>query len=462
LKNAAATPRFFYAARRFRVRFTINMLGVLPSLMACFAGSAGQTAPDAAAVRARRQGRGGVSMRLVTKLGVAGAFALLAWPAVSIAAEMRGVTATEIKIGQTMPYSGPVSAFGALGKGEVAYFKMLNERGGINGRKINLISLDDSYAPPKTVEQTRRLVESDEVALIFSSIGTAHNTAIAKYLQGKNIPQLFVGSGASKFADIAQYPQATLGVQGPFRYEARLYARYALAKNPDAKFAVISQNDDFGRDYLLGLKDVLGEKYDSLVTAATYEVQDPTIDSQIVKLKASGADVLVIAATPKFAAQSIRKVYEIGWKPLTFLSNVAVWISTVMQPAGLEAGTGILSTAYVKDPDDPAWNDDAGVKAWREFMVKYAPDADLHDTNYVNAYNGAMAMEYVLKACGDDLSTENILRQTYAIKNLELPMLLPGIKVNTSPTDHVPVDQMQFMRFNGKTWDRFGELQTGN
>ena len=294
-------------------------------------------------------------MRLVTKLGVAGALALLAWPAVSIAADMRGITATEIKIGQTMPYSGPVSAFGALGKGEVAYFKMLNERGGINGRKINLISLDDSYAPPKTVEQTRRLVESDEVALIFSSIGTAHNTAIAKYLQSKNIPQLFVGSGASKFADIAQYPQATLGVQGPFRYEARLYARYALAKNPDAKFAVISQNDDFGRDYLLGLKDVLGDKYDSVVTAATYEVQDPTIDSQIVKLKASGADVLVIAATPKFAAQSIRKVYEIGWKPLTFLSNVAVWISTVMQPAGLEAGTGILSTAYVKDPDDPAW-----------------------------------------------------------------------------------------------------------
>jgi len=401
-------------------------------------------------------------MRFVTRFGVAGALALLAWPAASIAADMRGVTATEIKIGQTMPYSGPVSAFGALGKGEVAYFKMLNERGGINGRKINLISLDDSYAPPKTVEQTRRLVESDEVALIFSSIGTAHNTAVAKYLQGKNVPQLFVGSGASKFADIAQYPQATLGVQGPFRYEARLYARHALAKNPDARFAVISQNDDFGRDYLLGLKDVLGDKYDSVVTAATYEVQDPTIDSQIVKLKASGADVLVIAATPKFAAQSIRKVYEIGWKPMTFLSNVAVWISTVMQPAGLEAGIGILSTAYVKDPDDPAWKDDAGVKAWREFMVKYAPDADLHDTNYVNSYNSAMALEHVLKACGDDLSTENILQHAYSIRNLELPMLLPGIKINTSPTDHVPVDQMQFMRFNGKTWDRFGELQTGN
>jgi branched-chain amino acid transport system substrate-binding protein len=401
-------------------------------------------------------------MRFASRVGGLGVVAVLAGATASMAAEMRGVTSSEIRIGQTMPYSGPVSAFGALGKGEVAYFKMVNERGGINGRKVNLISLDDSYAPPKTVEQTRRLVESDEVALIFSSIGTAHNTAIAKYLQSKNIPQLFIGSGASKFADMAQYPQATLGVQAPFRYEARLYARYALAKNPNAKFAVISQNDDFGRDYLLGLKDVLGDKYDSLLTGVTYEITDPTIDSQVVKLKASGADVLVIAATPKFAAQTIRKVYEVGWRPMTFLSNVAVWISTVMQPAGLEAGTGILSTAYVKDPDDPAWKDDAGARGWREFMTKYAPDADLHDTNYVNSYNSAMALEAVLKACGDDLSTENILKQAYSLKNLELPMLLPGIQINTSPTDHVPVDQMQFMRFNGSSWERFGELQTGN
>ena len=332
-------------------------------------------------------------MRFVTGVGALGAVACLMLPAAAMSAEMRGVTATEIKIGQTMPYSGPVSAFGALGKGEVGYFKMVNERGGINGRKVNLISLDDSYAPPKTVEQTRRLVESDEVALIFSSIGTAHNTAIAKYLQSKNIPQLFLASGASKFADIAQFPQATVGVQAPFRYEARLYARYALSKNPNAKFAVISQNDDFGRDYLAGLKDVLGDKYDSVVTGATYEISDPTIDSQIVKLKASGADVFVIAATPKFAAQSIRKAFEIGWRPMTFLSNVAVWISTVMEPAGVEAGTGILSTAYVKDPDDPAWKDDAGVKGWREFMTKYVPDGDQHDTNYVNAYNSAMVLE---------------------------------------------------------------------
>ncbi|MCC8984619.1 ABC transporter substrate-binding protein [Bradyrhizobium acaciae] len=394
--------------------------------------------------------------------GALGVISFLLLPAVSFAAEMRGVTSTEIRIGQTMPYSGPVSAFGALGKGEAGYFRMLNERGGINGRKINFISLDDSYAPPKTVEQTRRLVESDEVALIFSSIGTAHNTAIAKYLQGKNIPQLFLASGASKFGDIAQFPQATMGVQAPFRYEARLYARYALAKNPNATFAVISQNDDYGRDYLAGLKDVLGERYDSVVTVATYEITDPTIDSQIVKLKATNADVFVIAATPKFAAQSIRKAYEIGWRPMTFLSNTAVWISTVMQPAGVEAGTGIISTAYVKDPDDPAWKDDPGMKGWRDFMTRYVPEGDQHDTNYVNAYNSAMALEAVLKACGDDLSTENILRQAFAIKQLELPMLLPGIKVNTSPSDHVPVDQMQLMRFNGKTWDRFGELQTGN
>ena len=396
------------------------------------------------------------------RLCAAAAMALWLGAATAEATEMRGVSATEIKIGQTMPYSGPVSAFGALGKGEAGYFKMLNEHGGINGRKVTLISLDDGYAPPKSVEQTRRLVESDEVALIFSSIGTAHNTAIAKYLQSKNIPQLFVGSGASKFADIAQYPQATLGVQAPFRYEARLYARYALAKNPNAKFAVISQNDDYGRDYLLGLKDVLGDQYDSLVTSATYEIQDPTIDSQIVKLKASGADVFVIAATPKFAAQSIRKAYEIGWRPMTFLSNVAVWVSTVMVPAGLDAGIGILSTSYVKDPDDPAWSDDAGVRGWREFMGKYLPEADQHDTNYVNAYNSAMTIEAVLRACGDDLSTENILKHAFSIHDLELPMLLPGIKINTSPIDHVPVDQMQFMRFNGKSWERFGELQTGN
>jgi branched-chain amino acid transport system substrate-binding protein len=395
-------------------------------------------------------------------LTLAALAAAIGFAAPAAAQPFPGVTDTEIRIGQTMPYSGPVSAFGVLGKGEVAYFKMLNERGGINGRKVNLISLDDGYVPPKTVEQTRRLVESDEVALIFSSIGTAHNTAIAKYLQGKQVPQLFLASGASKFGDIAQFPTATMGVMAPFRNEARLYARYALAKKPDASFAVLAQNDDFGRDYLAGLKDVLGEAFDRSVTVAMYEVTEPTIDQQLVKLKASGADALVLAATPKFAAQAIRKVHEIGWKPMTFLTNVSVWISSVMEPAGLDAGVGILSTAYVKDPLDPAWANDPGVQGWRDFMAKYVPEGDIRDANYINSYNNAMALEHVLRAAGNDLSRENIMRQALAIKDLELPMLLPGIKVNTSPTDHLPVEQVQFMRFTGKQWERFGEILSTN
>jgi ABC-type branched-subunit amino acid transport system substrate-binding protein len=373
-----------------------------------------------------------------------------------------GITDTEIRIGQTMPYSGPVSAFGILGKSEVAYFKMVNERGGINGRKVNLISLDDGYIPPKTVEQTRRLVESDEVSMIFSSIGTAHNTAIAKYLQSKKIPQLFLASGASKFGDVAQFPMAIGGVQGPFRYEARLYAKDFLSRKPGGKITVLAQNDDFGRDYLAGIKDVFGDKYETSVIVATYEFTDPTIDSQVVRLKSSDADALVIAATPKFAAQAIRKVYEIGWKPITYLSNVSVWVSSVMEPAGLEAGVGILSTAYVKDPLDPAWKDDPGVRGWRSFMEKYVPDGDIRDANYVNGYNSAMVLEYVLKAAGNDLSTDNIMRQAQSVKDLELPMLLPGIKVNTSPANHLPVQQMQFMRFTGKQWERFGEIVSAN
>ncbi|MFT0876703.1 ABC transporter substrate-binding protein [Rhodopseudomonas sp. G2_2311] len=376
------------------------------------------------------------------------------------AEDQPGITQTEIRIGQTMPYSGPVSAFGILGKGELAYFKMVNDRGGINGRKINLISLDDGYVPPKTVEQTRRLVESDEVSFIFSTMGTAHNTAIAKYLQSKKVPQLFVASGASKFGDISQYPLAIMGIMAPFRNEARMYARYALEKKPDATFAVIAQNDDFGRDYLAGLRDVLGERYEKAVTASMYEVTDPTIDSQIVSLKASGADALIIAATPKFAAQAIRKTFEIGWKPMRFLSNVSVWMSSVMEPAGVDAGVGIISTAYVKDPLDPAWTDDPGVKDWRAYMQKYIPDGDLRDSNYVNGYNNGMVLEHVLKAAGNDLSRDNIMKQALSIKQLELPMLLPGIKVQTAADDHLPIEQVQFMRFTGKQWERFGEVRS--
>ncbi len=390
---------------------------------------------------------------------LAGALALAA--CATSAQEMRGVTKTEIKIGQTMPYSGPVSAFSMLGKSEVAYFQMINEKGGINGRKVNLISYDDGYVPPKTVEQTRKLVEQDEVALIFSTIGTAHNTATAKYLQTKKVPQLFIGSGASKFDDIANYPMTIMGIQGSFRYEARIYTRYALSKNSNAKFAILAQNDDFGRDYIAGVRDVLGADFEKRAVVAPYEFTDPTIDSQITNLKATGADVLIGAVTPKFAAQMIRRVYELGWKPQFFLANVSIWISSVMEPAGVEKGIGIMSSAYVKDPMDPAWKDDAGLKAFLEFMKKYMPGQDFRDQNFVNGYNSAMVMEAVLRACGDDLSTENIMKQAQAIKDMELPMLLPGIKVSTGPNDHMPVKQMQMMRFDGKQWVRFGDVQTG-
>ncbi len=383
--------------------------------------------------------------------------ALLAYTGGAVA-EQRGVTSTEIKLGQTMPYSGPVSAFSPLGKGEVGYFNMINEKGGISGRKVTFFSLDDGYVPPKTVEQTRRLVEQDEIAAIFSSLGTAHNTATAKYLQSKKVPQLFIGSGASKFGDANQYPNLVAGVQATFRAEARIYARYALAKNPQAKFAILAQNDDFGRDYVAGVRDVLGKDFDTRAIVANYEVTDPTIESQVVNLKATGADVLVVGATPKFAAQAIRRVSEVGWKPMFFLANVSIWVSTVMQPAGLENGIGVLSTAYVKDPNDPAWADDPGVKEYRAFLEKYVPNGDLRDQGFVNGYNSAMAMVQVLKQCGDDLSSDNILKQALNLKDVELPMLLPGIKVNTSATDHLPVEQMQLMRFDGKQWVRFGEV----
>jgi branched-chain amino acid transport system substrate-binding protein len=374
------------------------------------------------------------------------------------AAQQRGVSATEIRLGQTMPYSGPVSAFSPLGKAEVGYFNMINEKGGINGRRINFISLDDGYVPPKTVEQTRRLVEQDEVAAIFSSLGTAHNTATAKYLQSKRVPQLFIGSGASKFADPQQYPNLVAGVQASFRAEARVYARYALQKNPQAKFAILAQNDDFGRDYVAGVRDLLGRDFDTRATVASYEVTDPTIESQVVNLKATGADVLIVGATPKFAAQAIRRVHEVGWRPLFFLANVSIWVSTVMEPAGLEKGIGILSTAYVKDPNDPAWADDPGVRDYKAFLQKYVPDGDLRDQGFVNGYNSTMAMMQVLKQCGDDLSSDNILKQALNLRDVELPMLLPGIRVNTSPTDHLPVEQMQMMRFDGRQWVRFGDV----
>lgn len=384
--------------------------------------------------------------------------ALAALAGSAVAENAPGVSDTEIKIGQTVPYTGPVTAFSALAKGELAYFKMINEQGGINGRKLNLISLDDGYTPPRAVEQTRRLIEQEKVAFIFGTVGTAVNAAIQKYLNINKIPQLFIATGGSRFGLYQEFPWSIGGVQATFRGEARLYARYIVKEKPNAKIAVLYQNDDYGRDYVLGLKDFFGAKYPDLVREAVYEVTDTTVDSQIVTLQATGADVLLVVATPKFAAQAIRKVYDIGWKPMFFLNSTAIWVNTVIEPAGVEKAIGILSSAYIKDPGDLAWTDDPGMKEWRAFMAKYAPEADTRDQNYVNAVNSAATMVQVLKQAGNDLSRENIMRQAANLRDLELPMLLPGIKVNTSPTDHYPIEEMQMMRWDGKQWVRFGPI----
>jgi ABC-type branched-subunit amino acid transport system substrate-binding protein len=373
-----------------------------------------------------------------------------------------GVTATEIKIGQTMPYTGPVAAFSALGKGEIGYFKMINDQGGINGRKVNLISLDDGYVPPKTLEQTRKMVEQDGVAFIFSSIGTASNTAIQKYLNDRKVPQLFVGSGAAKFGNYKDFPWTTAGVQATFRAEARIYTKHILKENPNAKIAILYQHDDFGRDYVNGVKDVLAEKYDKVVTEATYEFTDATVDSQVVQLQSSGATALIVAATPKFAAQAIRKVFDIGWKPTFFMTNVGIWVNTVINPAGPEKAVGMMSSVYVKDPGSQAWDNDPAMQDYKAWMKKYMPNDDISDQNFVNSYNTAMVLVQALKQAGSDLSRESIMKQALSIKDFPLPMMLPGITVNTSPTDHFPIDQMQLMRWDGKSWVRFGDLLMGS
>jgi branched-chain amino acid transport system substrate-binding protein len=369
-----------------------------------------------------------------------------------------GVTATEIKIGQTMPYSGPASAYAVIGRVDAAYLKMINDQGGINGRKIVLLSEDDSYNPAKAVEMTRKLVENDHVAFIFNALGTPSNTAIQKYLNDRKIPQIFVASGADKWGNFKDFPW-TIGYQPSYRTEAQIYAKYILKVRPHAKIAILYQNDDFGKDYIAGLKDVFGSKYDQMVVkVASYETSDTTLDTQVIALQASGADTLVTAATPKFAAQTIRKVYSLNWKPMHFLTNVSASISTVLEPVGLEKSVGIISAGYAKDPIDPAFKDDAGFKQWREFMRRYMPDADPTDGNYVFGYNVSMALVQVLKQCGNDLSRENIMRQATNLKDLEEPALLPGIKVSTSPTNYHPIRQMQLMRWDGRLWVRFGDI----
>ncbi|HKS62130.1 MAG TPA: ABC transporter substrate-binding protein [Xanthobacteraceae bacterium] len=371
-----------------------------------------------------------------------------------------GASDTEIKVGNIMPYSGPASAYGTIGRVQAAYFRMINETGGINGRKINFISYDDGYSPPKTVEQARKLVEGDEVLLIFQSLGTAPNSAIQKYMNARKVPQIFVATGATKWGDPKHFPW-TMGFQPNYQSEGRIYAKYIIEHRPAGKIAVLFQNDDYGKDVLKGLKDGLGAKTSMIIAEMPYETGDPTVDSQIVRLKASGADVFVNITTPKFAAQAIKKVAELGWKPLHILNNVSASVGAVLRPAGLENAKDILTTSYLKDQTDPALANDPGVVKWRAFMDKYYPEGDKTNSSNVSGYVTASLLVQVLKQCGDNLTRENVMKQTANLKNFELDMLLPGIKVNTSPTDYFPLEELQMRRFSGERWESFGPIISG-
>jgi len=369
-----------------------------------------------------------------------------------------GASATEIRIGNTAPYSGPASAYSVMAKVEAAYFKMINDQGGINGRKITFISYDDGFLPPKAVEQTRKLVESDNVLLVFQSMGTAANTAIQPYLNSKKIPQLFAGTGAGRFGDPKRAPWATNWTPN-YQTEGRIYGTYILENHPSAKIGVLYQNDDFGKDILKGLKEGLGSHgVGQIVAQVPYELSDPTVDSRVLALKASGADVVVNAATPKFAAQVIRKMADIGWAPIHVLSGISISVGSVLTPAGLDNSKGILSASYVKDPTDTTWASDPALTEWEAFLQKYYPEADRADNNVVQAYMVSQLMVQVLKQCGDNLTRENIMAQAANLKDFELGMLLPGITVNTSATNYSPINQMQMMRFDGERWRMFGPV----
>jgi len=369
-----------------------------------------------------------------------------------------GASDKEIKLGQTVSYSGPLSVFGTIGRAEAAYFEMVNAAGGINGRRVNLISLDDAYAPPKTVEQTRKLIEQEEVLALFSSLGTPTNTAIHKYVNAKRVPHLFLSTGASKWGDPQHFPW-TMGWAPNYRQEGTIYARYILKAYPRARIAVLYQNDDFGKDFLKGFEEGLGDSNHAMIVAqATYEPTDPTVDSQITTLKASGADTFFDIAAPKAAAQAIRKAYDIGWRPLHLLQSVAASMASTLKPAGLDKAVGVVSSTYYKDPTDPQWANDPAVAAYLAWMRSYYPAGNPDDVFNVWAYSQAQTMEQVLKQCGDDLTRENVMRQAANLKDLQLPMLLPGIKINTSPTDYYPIKQVQLMKFDGKQWLRFGEV----
>jgi branched-chain amino acid transport system substrate-binding protein len=371
-----------------------------------------------------------------------------------------GATDTEIKVGNIMPYSGPASAYGVIGKTEEAYFRKINAEGGINGRKINFISYDDGYSPPKAVEQARKLVENDEVLLIFNPLGTPSNSAIQKYLNAKKVPQLFVATGATKWNDPKEFPW-TMGWQPSYQSEARIYAKYLLKERPDGKIAVLYQNDDFGKDYLKGLKDGLGTKASMIVAAESYETSEPTIDGHMVKLKATGADVFLDVTTPKFAAQAIKKLAEIEWKALHIVSNVSTSVGGVIKPAGFENAQGILSANYAKDGADPQWDNDPGMKKFVAFLEKYYPEGNKLDSSAVYGYGAAQTMVKVLEMCGDDLTRENVMKQAASLKDFAPDTLLPGVKINTGPTDFAPIEQLQMERFKGEKWDLFGDVISG-
>lgn len=368
-----------------------------------------------------------------------------------------GATDKEIKIGHTNPYSGAGSSYGVIGKGIDAYWRMVNDRGGINGRMVKFITLDDGYSPPKTVELVRQLVEQEKVLCLFNTLGTAPNTAIHKYMNQRKVPQLYVATGASKWGKPKEFPW-TMGYQPDFRTEAIIYARHILANVANARIGVLMHNDDYGKDYYEGFKTGLGSNARLIVKHVTYEMTDPTVDSQVIQLKDAGANVLFNIALPKFAAQAIRKAADIGWKPIHYLNNVSSSVASTFKPAGYENGQGIITGLYMKDPTDKQWQDDAETKVWRDFMVKYLPGANQDDSNYIFAYTASYLMEQTLKKCGDTLTRENLMRQAASHHRLRVPMLLPGITINTSPTDFYPIQAVQLARFKGETWERFGEV----
>jgi branched-chain amino acid transport system substrate-binding protein len=371
-----------------------------------------------------------------------------------------GATDTEIKIGNIMPYSGPASAYGVIGKTEEAYFKKINAEGGINGRKISFISYDDGYSPPKAVEQVRKLVESDEVLLVFNPLGTPSNSAIQKYLNAKKVPQLFVATGATKWNEPKDFPW-TMGWQPSYQSEARIYAKFLLKEKPDAKIAIMFQNDDFGKDYLKGLKDGLGANASMIVAEESYETSEPTIDNHIVKLKATGANVFINITTPKFAAQAIKKIAEVDWKVMHIVSNVSASVGSVIKPAGFENAQGILSAAYAKDGADSQWDSDPGMKKFYAFLEKYYPEANKLDGSVVYGYGVAQTLVKVIEMCGDNLTRENVMKQAASLKDFAPDTLLPGVKISTSPTDFAPISQLQMQRFKGEKWELFGDIISG-